>query len=193
MTADLSDAPDIRRAVDVTRMDILRGILAGFTPGRAVDLACGTGLFAETAAAAGWQVTAVDVRRREWPPHPRVTYLQQDVRDADLAGYDLVLCLGVFYHLTLPDQVALLAKCAGTPLVLDTHVSLHGGESEDGYDGHYYPEDCSQVLSAWGNDRSWWPAEASLRRMLAAAGYRSVTALEPWYHGEDRTFFTCLP
>lgn len=194
MTADLSDAPDIRRAIDVTRLGILRDLLAGFTPGRCADLGCGTGLFAETAAAAGWQVTAMDARRRDWPDHPRVTWLERDVRDADLTGFDLILCLGVFYHLELPDQVKLLAKCAGTPLILDTHVALAGEVTEDGYDGRYYTEGGNgDRLSGWNNARSFWPAEESLRRMLAVHGYGSVTALEPWYHGDDRTFFTCLP
>jgi SAM-dependent methyltransferase len=191
VTADVTDAPDIRREIDVARMNILRGILAGFTPGRVIDLACGTGMFAVLAADLGWQVTAVDARSRPWADL-RVTWRQQDIRDTDLNGFDLVLCLGIFYHLELADQVKLLGKCSGTPLILDTHMSMSGAETEGGYAGHWYPEP-DGVLSAWRNTRSWWPSLRSLKDMLTAAGYGTVNVLEPWYHGGDRTFFTCLP
>lgn len=192
--ADLSDAPDAARPIDAQRADILLKLLDLFQPGHLIDLACGTGMFAQMAARWGWQVTALDVRRRPWPDDPHVTWLEQDVRDADLAGFDLILCLGIFYHLELPDQVKLLGKCAGTPLILDTHVSLAGGETVDGCTGHYYSEggENTSHLSSWGNPRSFWPTQESLLRMLGEHGY-TVLALEPWYHGEDRTFFLCLP
>lgn len=188
----MDDAPDWTRPIDVVRRDILCGLLAGFKPGTCVDLACGTGLFAIEAAEMGWTVRALDARERDWPQHPDVTFRRQDVRDADLTGTDLVLCLGIFYHLDLPDQLALLAKCEGIPLILDTHVSADGGTFEGGYEGHWYPEG-EGLLAAWKNKRSWWPTVASLEAMLKAHGYQTVTAVEPWYHGADRTFFTCLP
>ena len=191
---DLSDAPDPARPIDAQRAVILRRLLGLFRPGTLADLACGAGWFATLAADAGWQVTALDARRRPWPDHERVTWREQDVRDAGLTGFGLILCLGIFYHLELPDQVKLLGKCAGTPLILDTHVSLAGGETAGGYTGHWYAEggENTSHLSSWGNPRSFWPTKESLLRMLGEHGY-TVLALEPWYHGEDRTFFLCLP
>lgn len=191
MTADLTDAPDIRREIDAVRAGILRTLLQPFTPGRLIDLACGTGMFAVLAADLGWQVTAVDARPRPWTDD-RVTWRQQDIRDTSVDSYELILCLGIFYHLELADQLVLVEKCAGTPLILDTHISVAGGETDSGYSGHYYPEG-DGVLAAWGNPRSWWPTLESLQRMLAGAGYSRVDVLEPWYHGQDRTFFTCRP
>lgn len=186
------DAPLPGRAVDARRAEILTGLLARFTPGRLVDLATGTGWFARIAADIGWQVTALDARRRDWPEHPGVTWLEQDVRDVDLAGYDLVLCLGIFYHLMLDDQLALLAKCAGTPLILDTHVSLASSAERAGFTGRMYQEG-GDMLSSWGNPESFWPDLPSLQRMLAEHGYRTIEPVEPWYHGDDRTFWVCLP
>lgn len=186
------DAPDWGRPIDVTRREILREILAGFDPGTCADLGCGTGLFAVAAASMGWTVQACDARQRDWPEYPGVTFTRQDVRDVTLDGLDLILCLGLFYHLDLDGQLDLLAKCAGTPLILDTHVSTIGGVTECGYEGHWYQEPPG-LLSSFGNPRSFWPAVPSLEAMLKANGYATVKAYEPWYHGEDRTFFTCLP
>lgn len=176
----------------MTRRGILRDLLSGFEPGYAADLGCGTGLFAIDAAERGWTVHATDARARDWPAHERVTFARQDVRDAEIGDADLVLCLGLLYHLDLPDQLALLARCAGIPMILDTHVSVPGGTFEGGYEGHWYPEG-DGLLAAHGNSRSWWPTLASLERMLKENGYQTVTPVVPWYHGADRTFFTCLP
>jgi SAM-dependent methyltransferase len=179
------DAPDWSRPVDVTRREILRGLLSRFRPGRLIDLACGTGMFAVLAADLGWQVTAADARARPWAD-TRITWLEQDVRDVDMSGFDLILCLGIFYHLELPDQLALLKKAAPVPVIIDTHVGTPDA-GEGGFAGRYYPEPPG-ILSSFGNGRSFWPTLESLRAMLAGAGY-GLEVIEPWYHGEDRTFF----
>ena len=63
-------------------------------------------------------------------------------------GYDLIVNLGLFYHLTLDDQLFLLDRAAGTPMILDTHVAtnkpqgvgpLRAGQSA-GYSGRLYSE-----------------------------------------------------
>ena len=189
----IGDAPLPEREIDATRAAILTGLLGSFPPGRLIDLATGSGWFAQLAAGMGWQVTAIDARLRDWPLHPGITWRQQDVRDADIAGYDLVLCLGIFYHLPFGAQMDLFAKCAGVPIILDTHVSLVNETAEgDGYAGRLYGEPPG-LLSAFGNPVSFWPTLESLKRMLKAHGYTTVTPVEPWYHGDDRTFFTCRP
>ena len=191
----IADAPLPARLVDAERARILLGLLEQFTPGSLIDLGCGTGWFSELAAARGWRVTAIDARPRGWVPSDGLEFRHQDVRDADVDGYDVVLCLGLFYHLEAEAQVALLAKCAGTPLILDTHVALKNEVPQLGFPGTLYGEgDQYDLLSAWGNKQSFWPTVEGLREMLAEAGYSSVTAVEPWYHHTgDRTFFTCLP
>ena len=95
----------------------------------------------------------------------------------------------------VPDQLDLLRKCKGVPLILDTHVSLTGKDQSYGYDGSWYEEGGPEgnPLSSWGNSRSFWPTFGSLERMLTDAGYGLILAQVPWYHGGDRTFFVCLP
>ena len=38
------------------------------------------------------------------PRDPRIDWQIGDVRDVDLAQYDVIACLGLFYHLTIEDQ-----------------------------------------------------------------------------------------
>jgi hypothetical protein len=202
---NLADAPHDQRPDDVRRAAILTKLASQFTPGKVIDLATGAGWFARIMADLGWHVTAIDARDREWEPYSSVTWRHQDVRDADLRGYDLILCLGIFYHLTLEDQLVLLSKCEGTPLILDTHVALPGNGNQgaisdevtiddshgNGYTGKFLRED-GALLASWQNDSSFWPTEETQERMLRKHGYSSVTPYVPWWF-TDRTFFTCLP
>lgn len=193
--------------VGMSRDEILRrrttlfdAVLRQLPRGRLVDLGAGHGIFSIRAADAGWDVTAVDARTTRFPEDDRITWVHQDVREVDLQGYDLVLCLGLFYHLTLEDQVALLRKASGTPLLLDTHVAtpdpthpLSPPVKVGGYRGRLYSEKGWERRStaSWGNTESFWPRRGELYRMLGDHGY-AVYAGSPWVV-RDRTFFLCLP
>jgi SAM-dependent methyltransferase len=179
------------------RVAIFSRLLALFSPGRLIDLGAGHGKFSMVAAKAGWEVMAVDARTERNTAAPGVTWVEGDVRDVDLEGYDLVACLGLFYHLTAEDQLDLLARCKGVPLIIDTHLanglSTHplGEEVElQGYTGRVYHEGTG-LLSSWGNQQSFWPTPESFHQMLDQAGYNFVLAVEPWYL-PDRTFFLAL-
>jgi predicted RNA methylase len=180
------------------RIQIFERLLGLFPPGRLIDLGAGHGLFSIAAAKAGWEVTAVDARTERNTPSSGVTWVEADVREVDLNGFDLIACLGLFYHLTVQDQIDLLEKCRGTPLILDTHIanglSMHplSDEVEElGYTGRLYQEGTG-LRSSWGNRQSFWPTPDSFHRMLESAGYDLVMTIEPWYQ-PDRTFFLALP
>lgn len=170
-------------------------------PGRLVDLGAGHGGFSRRAARAGWDVTAVDARDERFPQDDTITWIRQDVREADLSGYDLILCLGLWYHLTVDDQLNLLKRMSGTPIILDTHLAtdqptheLSDPVEERGYSGRYYAEKGWQrrATASWNNTESFWPTPESFYRMLAEHGYPAVFAGTPWVT-TDRTFFLCLP
>lgn len=191
----VSEKKRIRRRRDEAFGQVM-GLLA---PGSVVDLGAGHGRYSRLAADLGWQVTAVDVRSDRWPDDDRVRWVKSDVRDVELSGYDVVLCLGLFYHLTVDDQIDLVARAAGRPLVIDTHLD-HGTHQHelservttpDGYEGRFYREPRA-LTSAWRNTESFWPTLDSFHRMLWGGGYTSVLTLEPWILG-DRTFFLALP
>jgi SAM-dependent methyltransferase len=180
------------------RFEIFDRVMDLFTPGRIVDLGTGHGNFALRAADRGWEAVGVDARSTRFPEDPRAAWVEQDIRQHDLSGYDLILCLGLFYHLDLPDQLELLKRCAGTPLIIDTHVAngrsqhrLSNEEHVHGYVGRWYTEP-GLVTSSWGNPSSFWATPESFYRMLKDSGYPVILAAEPWYL-PDRTFFVALP
>jgi hypothetical protein len=173
------------------RLDIFASLLSGMRPGRMIDLGTGHGAFARVGRDLGWEVTAVDARRDRMPMDFGITWVQADVRDHPIDGFDLISVLGLFYHLELADQLQLLQRCQRTPLVLDTHVAEHPAVTIDGYDGQYFREATSEVTASWINERSFWPTEPSLNRMLHHAGYRFVFKLEPAYY-PYRGFYHCV-
>ena len=180
------------------RVEIFSRLLALFSPGRLVDLGAGHGKFSMDAAEAGWEVTAVDARTERNVPAAGVTWVECDVREFDVTGFDVVACLGLFYHLTLPDQIDLLARCRGMPMIIDTHIAnglsthpLTEEVEQMGFTGRLYHEGTG-LRSSWGNPQSFWPTPESFHRMLGQAGYDTVVAVEPWYL-PDRTFFVALP
>ena len=189
-----------------TRLRIFDTMLGWFTPGRLVDLGAGHGAFSIRAADAGWDVTAVDARTTRFPDDARIQWVHQDVRETSLQGYDLIVNLGLFYHLTLDDQLRLLDRAAGTPMILDTHVAteepnrynLSEPVRQRGYDGRRYSEPKAKLKnspgaarSAWGNSSSFWPTPDALRQMLDDRGWEVYT-LTPFYL-PTRTFFLCQP
>lgn len=182
------------------REAVMRELLALFPPGRLVDLACGTGIYAIAAHEMGWQVTAVDVRTVRMPMTPGITWVEQDIRETDVSGYDVILLMGLLYHLELADQLDLLRRCSGAVTILDTHHSNRPTHVEGGYAGHTFhelPESREAELAttptaAWRNLTAFWATQPDLVRMLHDCGFETVLALVP-PSIPDRTFYLCLP
>lgn len=185
---------------DRRRIDAFERLLSLFPAGRLIDLGAGHGKLSIRAARLGWNVVAVDARTERFPTTKAADFRHGDIRDVDLTGYDLILCLGLFYHLTLDDQRSLLARCAGTPLIIDTHLA--DGESRfetslgplveiDGLRGRWFGESNAPTAS-WGNDRAFWPTPESFGRLLQEAGYGVVLEAHPAVMS-DRRFYVALP
>ena len=185
------------------RMTHFLQILDRFPPGRLLDLGAGHGMFAQLAADAGWEATAVDARDERFPQDSRVTWLKQDIREVDTSGFDLVCALGLWYHLTLDDQLGLARKCSGVPLMIDTHIAMVDDKShhkhtkrltriksDQGYEGRLYFEGDLQdrFTASFKNENSFWPTEDSLRRELKSAGYDVVETFDPPI-APDRRYF----
>jgi SAM-dependent methyltransferase len=184
------------------RLALFDQLLALVPAGSCVDLGAGHGKFSMRASAAGWDVTAVDVRLERFEGDGHIKFVEADVRSYDPTGFDLVLCLGLFYHLTLENQVDFLRRIDGTPLMLDTHVATGLYDSRmaisdpvniGGYAGvHYQEGDQTDPRSSWGNDSSFWHTPDSLMRLLADTGFPVVLSADPWV-APDRRFFLALP
>jgi len=179
--------------------DVFGGELAGR---RVLDLGCEEGHFAVEFARHGADVVAVDVRdehlRRtgflaEATGAPLDT-VRADVREldpAELGEFDLVLCLGLHYHLDTPELFELfgkLARLSRWALVLYGNYSLdgreareHGGRSYHGAAVFEHADDASDDerrrlgLASAGNPRSFWLTKPSLINLLADSGFTTVT------------------
>ena len=194
-----------RQRSRIERFKWFNQMLGTFPVGTLIDLGSGHGMFAVEAADKGWKVTALDARGDRYPENrdERIDWRIGDVRDVDFSGYDVILCLGLFYHLTIDDQLDLLKRAQGTPIILDTHVandrwapmqkSLSEPVTLQGYRGVLYkePDQSTNSPASWGNDYSFWPRPQALYRMLGERGYDVLTAM-PFYQ-PTRTFFLCLP
>jgi ubiquinone/menaquinone biosynthesis C-methylase UbiE len=171
------------------------------------DLGAGPCIFARIAADHGLQVTAVDARTERVPPAEQlgpIRFVQADVRDFDLLGFDVVLILGLLYHLEIPDQLELLERSRGArAVVIDTQVHIsrlactpephrfsHLHVTPEGYEGVEFTE-AENPMASVGNKRSFWHTDGSLIRMFDATGFRAVTVVDPPYqskHGARRFF-----
>jgi hypothetical protein len=179
-------------------------ILQRFPPGHLLDLGTGHGIFARLAADIGWKVTAMDARETRFPNDSRIQWVHEDVRNFDIAGYDVISCLGLWYHLTLDDQLDIAKRAQGTPLVIDTHFAKLNWQDhlksrkvlsrrlvkDRGYEGRLYNETDLQDrnTASFHNLDSFWPTEQSLRQLLQDAGYDIIEDVRPDVT-HDRRFF----
>lgn len=176
------------------RLEVFRSLLGSISGERLLDLGCGHGKFSVAAAEMGWSVVGVDARTERMPGDGRVEWVQSDVREYSVEGFDVISVIGILYHLDQPSQMDLLRRCAASGAsvtILDTRVGLKQKANEGGYRGERYREP-GLTTSSWGNDVSFWPTEESLIRMARDAGFSLVAPVRP-PRTEYRTFYLCYP
>jgi hypothetical protein len=166
---------------------------------RILDLASLEGDFSAEFAFRGAEVLGVEGRRTNIERAaarfslPNLRFVQDDVRNISREKYgefDVVLCLGILYHLDAPDCFKLLEAIAEVCIditIIDTHISLTRDEIVK-YKGHEYrgrlyteysrePTPEQTEKSTWasiGNLRSFWPTKPSLVNAIVDAGFNSV-------------------
>src|SRR5713101_2373991 len=146
----------------------------------AIDVGCGVGYFSKFLCERGLQVMGVDGRdenakegRRR---HPEIKFQTKDVEDpsfAEFGLFDLVLCVGLLYHLENPFRaIRNLHALTGKVLIVES-MCVPGPEPEllllEEGKGH------DQGL----NYVAFYPTEACLVKMLYRAGF-------PFVYGFDR-------
>lgn len=173
-------------------MDLSGGSLDGL---RVLDLACDEGNFANQLAVIGASEVigieargSVNVARDRARSHKlsNVRFEQGDVRHVTSAShgtFDVVLCLGILYHLDTPDffefarNLAQLTKPQGFAII-ETQISLTRKREEEFGGQHYrgksYLEDISMQGASIDNPESFWPTRSSLLNVLSAVGFTSV-------------------
>jgi hypothetical protein len=178
---------------------------------RVADLACLEGHFGLEFALHGAEVVGVEGRSvnleksefaRDILAQHKFQLTLDDVRNFSKEKYgsfEIILCLGILYHLDTPDVMEFVRNLANTcdrVAIIDTHVSLEDTASYswrgNSYFGGYFPEHKSesqdeQSDKLWHsvkNVKSFWFTLPSLCNLLRHVGFTSVyECLNPYeYH-----------
>lgn len=192
------DEVKLRRVVQVLS-DLFDGRFEGV---RMLDLACLEGMYALELARRGADVLGIEGREASLEKArfaaralglERAEFILDDVRNLDVerhGTFDIVLCLGILYHLDVPDVFTFVEQMTAVctrVLVVDTHVALEAPETQT-HDGQVYrgqglfehdPESPQEerlkaLWSSLDNPRAFAPTRSSLLSLLARAGFTSV-------------------
>ena len=174
------------------------------------DLGAGPCAFARIAREFGAEVFAVDGRDERVPEDIEkqgIHFIHKDVREFNLEAYDVVLIFGLLYHFEIDDQIALLRRCRGKEVLVDTQVYCPGQVVRfpveewqyslvqlNGYEGILYPEKDNPMASV-SNRNSFWHTEPSYFRLFTTCGFNNITAYRPLYLSRNgmRSFYRLLP
>jgi len=194
----IGDEIKLKRNIQIIS-DVMRKPLADL---RVLDLACLEGLYSLELARQGAKVVGIEGREanlekarfaREAFALDNLEFFLDDVRNLSQERYgsfDVVLCLGILYHLDAPDVFHFIEKisqvCKGIAII-DTHISLSARKSHlfkgKKYQGKTFrehspwssPEKRKKALwASLDNVRSFWPTRASLIDLLTEVGFTSV-------------------
>jgi SAM-dependent methyltransferase len=182
---------------------------------RVLDLACLEGLFGIEFARHGANVLAIEGREanlakaqfaKEVLSLSNLELTLGDVRTLDVeqhGHFDVVLCLGILYHLDTPDAMEFVQRIysvCNRLTIIDTNFSLHDEEAYtwngNTYWGKYAREHASgdaseqKLRKNWAsleNPRSFLFTRASLCNLLRHVGFTSVyECLNPYeYHNPN--------
>lgn len=171
---------------------------------RVLDLGCNEGGYAVAFARAGYAVLGLEARQvnverclwlRDRLGLEGLDFVRADAREAAAFGeFDVVLCLGLLYHLDRPRTFLLdvIGPITRRLLMLNTHYvsegavgrySLSPPAHHDGAAGRWYTEyaeDAPQgeveqaAWASWGNPRSFWLDKPELLAAVQEAGFGTV-------------------
>jgi len=193
--------PDDQKLHRVTQI-VIDGLRRPLSDVRILDLACLEGLYAVEFARRGAEVVAIEGRRANlakveiaqaaWHLD-RLTLHQDDVRHLSRerhGTFDVVLCLGMLYHLPAPDVFRFVEQIGSVCrhlAVFDTHISLTGEEQREdrgtvywGQTFREHPADSTpaeRLQGRWSsldNETSFWLTRGSLFSLLERTGFSSA-------------------
>lgn len=169
---------------------------------RVLDLACLEGLYAVELARRGAKAVGIEGREANIEKARfakkvfelnNLELILDDVRNLSRekhGTFDLVLCLGILYHLDVPDVFHFLERvaevCQGIA-VIDTHISLSPRRGVVYKSNKYWGKDFREhspraslekrkkaLWASLDNVNSFWPTRDSLLALLSDVGFTSV-------------------
>lgn len=162
----------------------------------AVDLGCGHCKFTDLASIFFKQVYAVDSRTVRVPKTlpGNIEFIKDNAVTHELSKYNVVICLGLLYHLTAKEQIRILKNALGKELIIDTHMAIKCETViSEGYEGTFYKEadNLEQMMknpkASTTTLESFWFKESEFIRMLKDIGYTIIIKFMP-EHYPNRTF-----
>lgn len=160
---------------------------------RILDLACLEGLYALEFAKHGAEVVGIEGRKenlakaefaRDALELSRAEFFLDDVRNFSKEKYgefDVILCLGILYHLDAPDVFEFMkniAEASRRMVIFHTHVASAPKKTADfdgrTYSGADFTEYTNDPWASIGNRTSFWLTKPSLLNFLARFGFTSV-------------------
>lgn len=173
---------------------------------RVLDLGSLEGGFAIEFAMHGAEVVAIEGRSKNCE---RIRFvknllrlsnlqiLEADVRkldSSDLGSFDIVLCLGLLYHVdksSILEFCRLLYDLTRHLCVIDTHFAFYGNEMLGEYQGDLFWENSPDASDLQVNENNWscldrlpsyFFTETSLRNLISDLGFSSLYVCEnPYY------------
>jgi SAM-dependent methyltransferase len=141
----------------------------------AIDVGCGVGYFSKFLHERGLQVLAVDGREENAKEgqrrHPEISFLTRDVEDPALpqiGTFDIVLCVGLLYHLENPFRaIRNLHALTGKVLIVES-MCVPGTEPSLALldEGNQHDQGLNFI--------AFYPTESCLIKMLYRAGFPFV-------------------
>jgi tRNA (mo5U34)-methyltransferase len=167
---------------------------ADLTGWRALDIGCNAGFYSFELARRGADVVGIDsdahyLAQAEWAARQfgltsQVTFRQQQIYDLarERESYDLVLFMGVFYHLRYPLLGLDLAANLVRRLMVFQTLSMSGEEVYQDTEDHDIMDRAVLARPGWprmafiehrysGDPTNWWvPNHAAIEAMLRSTG-----------------------
>lgn len=210
------DDEKVRRIVQLAS-DLCGGDLTGK---RVLDIACLEGVYGIELAMRGASVTAVEIREaniekarfaaRAFGIEDRIEFLEKDILEVDAGDFDIILCLGIFYHFDRDDTFRFAEKAMSMlkpqgHIIVDTVVSVvpHAAYRHDGvrYFGNPWIEHLPWTSAARRKAKLWqsmtydtaiYLTRASIARLFGNLGCTSFHEChvpgEPGKHYQRVTF-----
>lgn len=215
-TLHIDNTPFSRRIVQAVA-DLARRPLTGL---RVLDLACAHGAYSFEMANLGAHVLGIE-GRASWLQHARrakqdgdwsnVEFVQDDVRNLSKAKYgefEIVLCLGILYHLDAPDVfdfVGQIADVCREFAIIETHFASQPRVSHEWRSKQYWgmstlehaagatsEDKLNELGVSLDNEQAFWFTQPSLCNLLRHVGFTSVydcrNPVANLYVGPERVF-----
>jgi 2-polyprenyl-3-methyl-5-hydroxy-6-metoxy-1,4-benzoquinol methylase len=213
---------------DLVEQEVRAALTAAGPQARALDLACCEGWFAHRLLDWGaHEVIGVDIREQSVRRAELVRdYLGIDAQRLrfrtgdvlaltaeELGTFDVVLCLGLIYHVEHPMGVLRLARALTRDLcVIESQTArvetpaLFGFGSRETFEAtdaviaiHHEADQAINPLASHGGALSFCPNPVALRLMATAAGFAEISAAvlgpghDPDFHTGDRAVLFARP